>query len=62
MKSESNHPYPECDKCKTIADCKHPDVTMDGFSSPLPPDVCLKPIEIMHETLKTRKKRNVGRN
>lgn len=59
MKHESDHPYKECISCKTIADCPHPDVTMDGLSTPMPPDVCLKPIDVMNETLKTRKKRNV---
>lgn len=52
---ENSDPYPECKNCKDIGDCKHPDVTMDGFSSPLPPEVCLRPIEIMKNTLKKRK-------
>jgi len=61
-RSESDYPYPECESCKTIADCKHPDVTMDGLSSPMPPEVCLRPIDVMAETLKSRKKRNARGN
>lgn len=58
-KSESDHPYPQCESCKTIADCPAPDVSMDGMGSPMPPEVCLRPIDVMKETLKSRKKRNV---
>jgi len=54
MKSEN--PYKECEKCKTIADCPHPDVEDNGLGTPMPPDVCLRPIEVMNETLKMRKK------
>jgi hypothetical protein len=50
-----NEPYPECANCKDLDDCKHPDVENNGFSSPMPPDNCLKPIEVMINTLKKRK-------
>jgi len=56
---ESGNPYPQCETCKDIGDCPAPDVTMDGLSTPMPPEVCLRPIEVMKETLKKRKH---GRN
>jgi hypothetical protein len=52
---QSKLPFPECMNCKDLGDCKHPDVTLDGFSSPLPPDECPHPIQIMKETVKRRK-------
>jgi hypothetical protein len=55
-RSESDYPYSQCEKCKDIGDCPAPDLTMDGMSSPLPPEVCLKPIDVMNATLKKRKK------
>jgi hypothetical protein len=58
---ESSNPYPECEKCKTLADCPHPEVAQDLMGSPMPPEVCLKPIDVMRETLKTRK-HGVSRN
>ncbi len=56
----NEYPYPECATCKTLCDCKHPDVALDGLGSPLPPDVCPRPIEIMRETEKKRKKMREG--
>jgi hypothetical protein len=56
MKSES--PYKECETCKEIADCPHSDVEPNGFSTPMPPECCPKPIEIMNATLKKRKIKN----
>jgi hypothetical protein len=52
---ENNDPYPECKNCKDIGDCPAPDVAQDLRGSPLPPEVCLRPIEIMKNTLKKRK-------
>jgi hypothetical protein len=49
-------PFPECKNCKTLGDCKHPDVAMDMMGSPLPPPECNKPIDVMKETVKQRKK------
>ena len=43
-------PYPQCKDCKTISDCPHPDVAIDGMGSPLAPDICNKPWEINHNT------------
>jgi len=57
-RSESDYPYKECESCKTIADCPHPDCDNDMLGSPMPPEICLRPIEVMNETLKSRKKRN----
>jgi hypothetical protein len=54
-RSESDYPYPQCEKCKDIGDCPHPDVTMDGSGSPLPPEICLRPIDVMKGTLKKKK-------
>jgi len=51
------HPYPECSTCKTLEDCKHPDVVDDGMGSPLPPNDCPRPMDIMKATLKKHKKR-----
>jgi hypothetical protein len=56
----NENPYPECDNCKTIKDCPHPDVTMDGLGSPMPPDfICPKPMEVMKETIKIKKLRHI---
>jgi len=51
------YPYPECETCKTLGDCKHPDVAEDGMGSPLPPSNCPKPMEVMKETVKKRKRK-----
>lgn len=53
---EYDNPYPECAKCKTLADCPHPEVEDNMMGSPMPPEVCPKPIEVMNTTLKARKK------
>lgn len=52
-------PYKECESCKTINDCPHPDVAIDGLGTPLPPDCCLKPMDVMRETQKLKKKHNI---
>jgi hypothetical protein len=49
------NPFPECENCKTLLDCKHVEVTDDMMGSPLPPESCLKPMDIMKNTLKLRK-------
>lgn len=49
------YPYPECEKCRSLEDCKHPDVDRDGMGSALPPDCCPKPIDIMRATEKKRR-------
>jgi hypothetical protein len=53
---ETEYPYEECRTCKTLEDCVHPDIQMDGMGTPLPPDCCPHPIDIMKATLKKRKK------
>ncbi len=55
MKRTNELPYPECEKCQELGDCKHPDVTMDGFSSPMPPDNCPKGMEILKKLYNKRK-------
>jgi hypothetical protein len=49
------NPYPECENCKTLGDCPHPDVAQDLLGSPMPPDLCPRPLTIMANTLKKRK-------
>jgi hypothetical protein len=51
----NKEPYPECKTCKDLGDCKHPEIAEDMLGSPLPPDNCPKPIEIMINTLKKKK-------
>lgn len=53
----TDHPFPDCNHCKTIEDCPHPDVDTNFFGSPLPPDCCLRPWEIMRNTEKEQKKK-----
>ncbi len=52
-------PYEQCKTCKDLGDCSHPEVTLDGFSDPIPPECCPKFNEIM---IKTEKKKRHGRN
>jgi len=44
------HPYSDCEKCKNIEDCPHPDV--DSFGNPIHPEVCKKSNKV---SLKKRK-------
>ena len=53
MKSEN--PYPECETCKDLGDCPHPEVAQDGMGTNMTPDCCPKPIEVMKATVKKRK-------
>jgi hypothetical protein len=56
MKTHENYnTYPECEKCKDLGDCKHPDVADDLMGSVLPPNDCPRPMDIMKETTKKRK-------
>ena len=54
MKTQSD-PYSECADCKDLGHCPHPDVKDDMFGTALPPDVCLRPNEIMKATEKKYK-------
>ena len=47
-------PYPECEKCRTLADCKHVEKGI-GLESELPPDNCPQPMAIMRRTMHKRK-------
>ena len=53
---DTEYPYVECRKCKTLEDCPKPEVALDGLGSPLPPDICPRPIEVMESTLKKHKR------
>ena len=55
---EKSDLFPECAKCKEIGDCPHSDVEDNGFSTPMPPEGCPKPITVMNYTLKKRKLQN----
>lgn len=52
---KEEYPYAECENCKDLGDCRHPDVQVDGMGSVLPPDCCPKPIDVMKEAVKKRK-------
>jgi hypothetical protein len=52
-----NPPYDECETCKELGDCPHPDVQEDMMGTPMPPDSCPKPIDIMNATVKKHKLR-----
>lgn len=52
------YPYPECETCNTLDDCKHGEVAMDGMGSDMPPDNCPNPITIMENTLHLHKLRH----
>lgn len=55
MKQEN--PYKECEFCKDLSDCPCPDIEITGDPmSPQPPEVCLKPIDVMKETWKKYRK------
>jgi len=56
---KSDYPYKECITCKTIADCPHPDVEDNMMGTPMPPDVCARPIEIMANTERARKNKKL---
>jgi hypothetical protein len=52
---KSNDLYDECKDCETLDHCPHSDVERNGFSTPMPPDGCPKPVTIMRNTLKKKK-------
>lgn len=60
--TNNEYPYPECNCCKDLSDCKHAELSDDGICSPLPPDVCPKPIEVMKNYVKLKKLRSVKPN
>ena len=55
------NPYPECESCKDLGDCHHPDVAQDLLGSAMPPDNCPRPLKVMELTLKKRKKNGFPR-
>ena len=52
MKIEIKYPYPECETCQVLDDCPCPQISDNPFCSPMPPDNCPFPIEIMKRTIK----------
>lgn len=56
MKKNELDPYPECEHCQDLLDCKHVDVLRDGLGSPMPPDNCKRAVEIMKLTYKKHKR------
>lgn len=48
-------PYEECNSCTILDDCKHVEVSSDMLGTPLPPDNCPRPIDILRETFKKHK-------
>jgi hypothetical protein len=52
---KSSDPYEECKDCKDLGDCPKPDVAEDLMGSPMIPDCCPKPIDVMKATLKKHK-------
>lgn len=53
---EYTDPFPECEKCKTLADCPSPDVIADGMGSAVPPECCIRYYAVMKETYKTKRR------
>lgn len=54
---ENDNLYPECEWCQNLGNCPHPDVAQDMMGTPLCPDNCPKPNQIMKATLKKKKQR-----
>jgi hypothetical protein len=52
---KSENPFPQCKGCDDLGNCPQPDISMDGFGCPLPPDSCPQPIKIMAQSLKKHK-------
>lgn len=49
-------PYEECEWCKTLEDCPHPDLNTNNLMAlPMCPDICPKPIDVMIATRKKHK-------
>jgi len=59
---ENSLPYKECSTCKTLADCPYREVLDDGLGSVMPPSDCPKPMDVLRETAKLKKLRNVKPN
>jgi hypothetical protein len=52
---EIKEPYPQCATCKVLDDCPYPEVDNNFLGTPLPPDECPRPIEVMKRTHKKHK-------
>jgi len=49
---KSDDLFIECTSCDDLGKCPHPEVAEDMMGSPMPPEGCPKPNEIMRNTLK----------
>jgi len=47
---EGEYPFDECKSCQDLGDCPSPEISLDGYGSPLPPANCPQEIEIMRKT------------
>lgn len=47
--------YPECEKCRVLDDCPAPEIADNMLGSPLPPNGCPRPMEVMRRTVKKHK-------
>lgn len=50
MKPE--YPYRQCLNCESLTDCPEPEISLDGFGSPLPPEDCPKKDERNQDRIK----------
>lgn len=53
---KEQYPYKECELCKDLGDCAHPDISDNFMGTPLPPDDCPRSVEIMKNTNKKHKR------
>jgi len=51
-----NSLYPECDTCKDLSNCPHPEIAQDMLGTPMPPEGCPRPIAVMKATVKKQNK------
>ena len=54
MARKTDYPFEDCKLCSGLECCPEPDVLEDGLGSPVPPDCCPRPIDIL-KTLKKRR-------
>lgn len=48
-------PYKECEDCRDLGDCRHLEIAEDMMGSPMPPNNCPRPMDILKETYKRKK-------
>lgn len=59
MPMKRKFPYEACKLCVTIDDCPAPEAAWDGMRTPTPPHNCPRPMEIIENTLKAKKKKSL---